>query len=167
MRAPPNWKKRSVNAALAERLQDRRHWQRDVLLGLQDELQKLTRVTAKVLMQDLKTLREKGGVFRLPEGLGGDESLAVTVAVQKLQSRTPADDLRALVGDFVNFCGFAIAGAVVQHKGGPPYVLENVLMRLDTELGHRYEHLVEQLGVHIRRNEEPNRGPWHGQIRLG
>jgi glucose-6-phosphate-specific signal transduction histidine kinase len=155
-------------AALAERLQDRRHdWQRDVLLELQDDLQKLTRVTVKILLQDLKTVREQGGFFRLPEELGGDESLAVTVAVQKLRSRTLADDLRALVGDFVNFCTFATTGVVLQHKGDPQDVLENVLTGLHAELGQRYEYLVEQLGVHIRRNEEPRQGPAQGRIGPG
>lgn len=107
------------NAALAERLQDRRHdWQRDVLLELQDELQTMTRVTMKILLQDQKTVREQGGVFQLPEGLGGDESLAAQVAVQKLQSRTLADDLRALVGEFVNFCTLASSASRDADRAG-------------------------------------------------
>lgn len=154
-------------AALAERLQDRRHdWQRDVLLELQDQLQKLTRVTGKILMQDLKTLREEGRVTQLPAGLGGDDALAVTVAVQKLRSRTLADDLRKLVGEYVNFCTWADTGVIVQYKDAPPDVLKKILEGLETELGQRYVHLVEQLGVHIRRNEEPGQGPRQGQIGL-
>ncbi len=146
---------KSRAAARAERLQDRRHeWQRQVLLELQDELVKVTRETGKILMQDRTTVREQGGVFRLPEGIGGEESRAATVAVQKLRSRVLADDLRALVGDFVNFCGFADTGAIIAHKNDPPEQLESLIDNLEAELGTRYNFVVEQLGEHIRRNEE-------------
>jgi hypothetical protein len=37
-------------------------------LDLQDELQRLTRHTWKVLQQDLKTVREHGKVFGYPKG---------------------------------------------------------------------------------------------------
>jgi hypothetical protein len=145
----------SRTAALAQHVRERRHeWQREVLLELQDELQKLARATGRILIQDLKTVREHGGVFLLPEGLGGDESLAATVAVQRLRSRILADDLRALVGDFVTFCGFATTGATIAHKDDPPEQLAALIEGLQAELGTRYDHLVERLGEHIRRNEE-------------
>jgi hypothetical protein len=141
-------------AALAERLQDRRYdWQRQVLLELQDELQKLARLTGKILMEDQKTVREHGKIFRLPEGLGGEASLAVTVAVQKLRSRILADDLRALVGDFVNSCSYASTGYIAEHKNDPREALESLFINLEAQLGARYQVLVEQLGEHIRRNE--------------
>lgn len=142
-------------AALAERLQDRRHeWQRQVLLELQDELQKLARATWKILMQDLQAVREKGRVSLPPGGLGSEDSLAATVAVQRLRSRVLAEDLRALVGDFVNFCGFANTGAVIAHQNEPPEALESLIRDLEAQLGARYNVLVEQLGEHVRRNEE-------------
>jgi hypothetical protein len=63
---------KSRTTALAERLQEQRHeWQREVLLELQDEVQKLARATGKILHQDRMTVREHGGVFLLPQGLGG------------------------------------------------------------------------------------------------
>jgi hypothetical protein len=139
-------------AALSERLQEQRHeWQRQVLLDLQDELQRLARATGKILHQDRMTVREKGGVFLLPEGLGGDESLAATVAVQKLRARVLAADLRALVGDFVDFCGFGTLGAVIAHKDDPSEQLDALITDLETQMGKRYAHLVERLGEHIRR----------------
>jgi hypothetical protein len=57
--------------------------------------------------------REHGKVFRLPEGVGGDDGLAATAAVQKLRSRILADDLRALVGDFVALCTEADTTAIL------------------------------------------------------
>jgi hypothetical protein len=48
-------------ADAAERRQEQRHdWQRQVLLDLQDELQRLARVTGRSLLQDAKTVREQG-----------------------------------------------------------------------------------------------------------
>jgi hypothetical protein len=107
--------------ALAERLQEQRHErQRQVLLDLQDGLQQLARATGKVLRQDLSTVREKGGLFLLPEGLGGDDSLAATVAVQKLAARILSAQLRSLVTDFVSYCTYATTGYISEHKSDPP-----------------------------------------------
>ena len=79
------------------------------------------------------------------------ETLAATVAVQKLQARVLAADLRALVGDFVDFCGFAATGAFIAHKGDPPEQLDALITDLETQMSTRYTNLVERLGDHIRR----------------
>jgi hypothetical protein len=143
---------RSRAAALAERLQEQRHdWQREVLLELQDELQRLARATGRILHQDLMTVRETGRVTQLPEGLGGDDSLAATVAVQKLRERVLAADLRALVGDFVGYCAFATTGYLADHKDDPPDELEAFIRNRETEMGFRYAGLMQQLGEHLRR----------------
>lgn len=141
------------SAAYAERLQEQRHeWQREVLLDLQDELQKLTRQTGKVLMHDLATVRETGTVgSMLPEPLGGEDAMAATVAVQRLRSRVIATDLRANVGDFVAFCSHADTTIILQHKNDPADQLEALIDDLLAQLGTRYAALVEQLGEHIRR----------------
>jgi len=107
----------------------------------------------KILQQDLKTVRERGRIFRLPEGVGDDDSLAATHAVQKLRSRVLADDLRALVGDFVALCTEADTTAILVHKDDPPEELDALLNGLAAQLGARYVDLVERLGEHIRRNE--------------
>lgn len=60
-------------AALSERLEEDRHtFQRDTLLELQDELQRLVRVTAQISLQDQKTLKERDEIYLLPEGLSLD-----------------------------------------------------------------------------------------------
>jgi hypothetical protein len=134
-----------------DRLQEQRHeWQRQTLLDLQDELQKLARATGKILHQDLLTVREKGGVFLLPDALGGDEFLAATVAVQKLRERVLPDELRARVGDFVEFCAHASTGAILEHKNDPPEELEALINGLRAEMGSCYSDLIERLGAHIR-----------------
>jgi hypothetical protein len=46
-------------AALADRLEEDRHaFQRDTLLELQDELQRLARATTRILLQDERTVKE-------------------------------------------------------------------------------------------------------------
>ena len=122
-------------------------------MDLQDELQRLTRHTWKVLQRDLKTVREHGKVFRLPEGVGGDDALAPTAAVQKLRSRILADDVRTLVGEFVALCTEADTTAILIHKDDPPEELDALLNGLVAQLGARYVDLVGRLGEHIRRNE--------------
>lgn len=85
-------------AALAERLNEERHErQRETLLELQDELQKLARATGRILHQDLMTVRQQGGVFLLPDATMSEDSLAATVAVLKLKERVLVDELRALI----------------------------------------------------------------------
>jgi hypothetical protein len=44
----------------------------------------------------------------------------------------------ALVGDFVDFCGFANTGAIIAHKNDPPEVLESLINDLEAQLGTRY-----------------------------
>jgi hypothetical protein len=142
-------------ADYTKHLSERRHeWQRQVLLDLQDELQRMTRQTYFVLQQDLKTVRERGKLFRLPDEVGGEEALAATVAVQKLRTRILADDLRSLVGEFVRFTSSADTGTVLAHKDDPKDQLTALIESLISELGDRYVQLVEQLGEHIRRNEQ-------------
>ncbi len=97
-------------------------------------------------------MREYGKLFRLPDGVGGEESIAATVAVQKLRARTLPDDLRAYVGDFVSFCATADTGILAQKDD----LQVELIARLDsliTEIGDRYVELVERVGEHIRRNE--------------
>lgn len=88
-------------------------------------------------------MREHGKVFRLPEVVGGDDALAAAAAVQKLRSRILADDLRALVGDFVALCTEADTTAILIHKDDPPEELDALLNDLVAQLGARYVDLVE------------------------
>jgi hypothetical protein len=137
----------SRRAAFAEQ---RHEVQRQVLFDLQDELHRLTRATARILMQDRSTVREHGGLFLLPAGLS-DDSFAATVAIQRLRSRILDDGLRTRVGDFVGFCSFANTDALIAHKTDPPEELTALINGLITQVGTRYADLVERLGEHIRR----------------
>jgi hypothetical protein len=142
-------------AALAERLQEQRHErQRKVLLDLQDALQQMARSTGKILNQDLATVRDKGGLFLLPEGLGGDETLAATVAVQKLAARVLDSELRSIIRDFVSFCSYATTGYIPGHKNDPPDELADLIRDLTDQMGSRYATLADRLGEHIRREED-------------
>jgi hypothetical protein len=134
-----------------DRLQEQRHeWQRQTLLDLQDELQKLARATGKILHHDLMTVREKGGVFQLGDAALNDDYLAATVAVQKLCARVLDDGLRGCVRDFVGFCGYASTGAILPHKDAPPEFLEGLINGLTADMATRYPDLTERLGARIR-----------------
>lgn len=138
-------------AALSERLEEQRHdWQRQVLLDLQDQLQKLTRETGRILAHDLNTLRERGGVFRLPEGLGGDDYHAANIAVRKLCSRVLSDDLRSQVDEYLAFCASASLAAA-EHKDDPPQALAALIINVQSQMTSQYTDLVDKLGKHIRR----------------
>jgi hypothetical protein len=131
-------------ADAAERRQEQRHdWQRQVLLDLQDELQRLARVTGRSLLQDAKTVREQGKLFQLPDELGGEESRAATVAVQKLRTRVLDNELRSRIHHFLGFCSDATTGTLLIHKDDPPEELADLITRLQAQLGTDYVALVE------------------------
>jgi hypothetical protein len=76
---------------LAGRLEEQRHTlQRDTLLELQDELQdelqRLARITTRIALQDQKTLKERGQLYLLPEGLS-EEARQIVTSVQRLRTR--------------------------------------------------------------------------------
>jgi hypothetical protein len=103
-------------AALAERLEEDRHtFQRETLLELQDQLQRLARITTRIIMQDQKTLKELGQLYLLPDGLS-DEEFTIFTAIQRLWVRILDPDLRQGVGDFVNVCSRASMLGPVQDK---------------------------------------------------
>jgi hypothetical protein len=133
-------------AALAERLEEDRHsFQRDTLLELQDELQRLARVTTRIILQDRKTLKERGQIYLLPEGLS-DESHQVVITVQRLRTRLLDDRLRQAVGDFVGLC----SRDAVPASDLPQEEALAELGRQETEMGTQYVALNELLGGQIR-----------------
>lgn len=135
----------------ARRRQLSRDTQRELMLDLQDKLQRLSRSTFKVMDQDQKTIREHGKLFQLPDNLGGEESVAATFDVVRLTSRILDDELRRRVTDFINFCGYATTGWVVQHKGDTADALKEVINHLGNDLALKNADVMELLGVHIRR----------------
>lgn len=133
--------------ALGERLEEDRHtFQRDTLLELQDELQRLVRVTAKINLQDLRTVKEHGQLYQLPEGLS-DEAFQIVVSVQRLRARVLDDELRQRIADFIDVChrNTALLGEKDPDK------IRAGLERHNREMGDFYIGLSELLGGHLRR----------------
>lgn len=75
-------------------------FQRETLLSLQDALQKVARLTGKVMHFDHMQARE-GKYTQLPEGLS-DQVFIAEVEVHRLVSRILDPELRAKVRDFTN-----------------------------------------------------------------
>jgi hypothetical protein len=136
-------------SALAERLEEDRHtFQRDTLLELQDELQKLARITTRIILQDQKTLKELDQLYQLPPGLN-DEQFQTRVAVGRLRTRVLDPELRQAVGDFLDLCiryGTSY-GVTTEPKDE---VLAELNGRISLE-GIRYDELSGLLGGHPRR----------------
>jgi hypothetical protein len=134
-------------AALAERLEEDRHnFQRDTLLELQDELQRLARVTAKINFQDRQTLIERGQLYLLPDGLN-DEAFQITVAVQRLRARVLDAELRQRIAGFIDMCNRNMALLAEKDR-------DAILAGLDLhtqQMGDSYTGLSELLGEHLRR----------------
>lgn len=139
----------SRRTALAEKLEEQRHtFQRDTLIELQDELQKLIRITARISLQDQKTLQEHGQLVQLPEGLS-DEHFEVSKSVRRLQTRVLDAELRQAISDFLVACN----RSAIALKDDEPSVDETiaiVVQALD-RASASYTALSELLGTHVRR----------------
>jgi hypothetical protein len=157
--------------AFTEQLEHDRHtFQRDTLLQLQDDLQSLTRATTRVVMQDQKTIKEKGQLFLLPDNVGGEEARLITASVQRLRARVLDDQLRATVGEFAGTCARASTARRNYPGGHVPDSGREIpiagLESLENEMDQAYDQLIEALGVQIRREldhryliTEPQQGP--------
>ena len=111
-------------AALADRLEEDRHaFQRDTLLELQDELQRLARATTRILLQDERTVKESGRLYQLPEGLS-DEEFQIFTAVRRLWVRVLDPELRKAVERFVDVCSRASlpTSGEIRMRFSPGYV---------------------------------------------
>jgi len=143
-------------AALSERLEEDRHaFQRETLLQLQDELQRLSRNTAEGISQDRSTIRERGQIFIHPDNLS-DEGRQIIVSVQRLRARVLDPELRSRVNDFINVCTATWLTLTMEYPGGivPDGEKEAALARisrLSLEMAQAYQQLTDVLGVHLRR----------------
>lgn len=141
-------------AALAERLEDDRHgFQRDMFLELQDELQRLVRNTAQIMLQDEKTIKLSGQMYLLAGDLS-DQAMQITVSVQRLRSRVLDDQLRAAIGGFVGLCSSAGIPLTEYPQGKVPddqkaQALAK-LRKQNTQLAEAYATLTELVGSHLR-----------------
>lgn len=138
----------SRKAALAERMEEQRHtFQRDTFLELQDELQRLVRITARINLQDRKTLKESGKLYLLTDELS-NESQKITVSVQRLRSRILDPQLRQAVGEFVEICS---RDALGPNKDNPQQENIDQLDQQQAKMGATYAAVIEYLGEQLRR----------------
>jgi hypothetical protein len=134
-------------AALADRLEEDRHtFQRDTLLELQDELQCLARVTTRILLQDEKTVKEHGRLYKLPEGLS-DEEFQIFTAVRRLWVRVLDPEVRKAVEDFVDVCG----RTGLPTSGDDKDEILARLRRKEAQLSGSYGAVNDLLGERLRR----------------
>jgi hypothetical protein len=134
-------------AALADRLEEDRHaFQRDTLLELQDELQRLARATTRILLQDERTVKESGRLYQLPEGLS-DEEFQIFTAVRRLWVRVLDPELRKAVEGFVDAC----SRAGLPTSGGDKDEILARLRRQQARVGESYGAVNDLLGERLRR----------------
>jgi hypothetical protein len=132
-----------------DRLTDRRHdFQRELLLEMQNLALGLIRSTAKVVMQDQRTLREKGQLFNLPQGLS-DESYDAGVAYSRAMVRVLDDALRYQLRDFHNYVS-GVEVAMVRLKDVEPKQAEAELRVALMEMTQRYQTLNDAIGAAVR-----------------
>lgn len=108
------------DAERKSRLQDRNHdFQREVLLGLQDQVRRLGRACFRVIMQDLKTLEEQGKLFGLPEDLN-QETYDAGIAFLEAMNRVTDDGLRHHLRTFYEYANggvdTAVCGSKIAHQ---------------------------------------------------
>lgn len=137
------------HTALAERLDERKHeFQMNLLLELQDVLQRQVRVSAKVIRHDQRTLREQGKLSLLGPELN-QESYETGVEFSRLLVRVLDDGLRRGLEAFHLLCS-SIDVSVMGLKDRPP---DEAIDRLDghlRELTRGYSDVNEHLGILLR-----------------
>jgi hypothetical protein len=135
-------------AALTERLEDQRHEiQRETLLELQDELQKLARATVQILHFDRNNLGLRAaGTVPLPDDL--DDGFS-TLSVNRLKTRVLDRQLRDAIDAFTAICSRdAAIPRGGEHFSGDD--LQTAITEQLVELNERFMQLNEQVGEHIR-----------------
>ena len=124
-----------------------------MFLELQDELQRLVRNTAQIMLQDEKTIKLSGQMYLLAGDLS-DQAMQITVSVQRLRSRVLDDQLRAAIGGFVRLCSSAGIPLTEYPQGKVPddqkaQALAK-LRKQNTQLAEAYATLTELVGSHLR-----------------
>jgi hypothetical protein len=142
--------------ALGERLEEDRHnFQRDTLLELQEELQRITENVIQIMTRDTKTIKESGEIQ-----LGGslsDENKRIAVSIQRLKNRVLDDELRQAVRDYGGLCSTYGLGehALPFPEGKVPdarrvYALEQ-LDEGAKRVAFAYAKVTDMLGAQLRR----------------
>jgi hypothetical protein len=139
---------REKDARKAERLQrlrDRNHdFQREVLLGLQDQGRMLTRVTLQAINHDLKTIEDTGQIGRLPDVLD-QEVLAAGAAYLEALNRVADDGLRHHLREF-----HELAAKANSFFGLSPPQAKTQLETVKTKMAFDYRAAHDALGAVLR-----------------
>jgi hypothetical protein len=136
-------------AAKDERRDDRRHeFQRTTLLELQDELQRLIRVSGRALIHDRSMIREHGKLTLLPEGLS-DEAYTIGVSIRRLQERVLDEQVRNTVAEFKLFCDSIDARIVYWKQMQPTEIIADIDAQ-SLELSRRFNDLMTIFGIALR-----------------
>lgn len=134
-------------SAREDRLEDeRRVFQRDVLLDLQDRLIAVTRTATEVLVQDRRTLTQSGQMHELPEDLRRG-SYTADIALLRIRERVLSDELRQELRALQELT----TGIVLSHLGDADP--DQAIARLDAasaELARRHTRVNEILGRELR-----------------
>ncbi len=133
--------------AREDRLEDeRRAFQRDVLLDLQDRLLAVTRTATEVLVQDRRMLRQSGHMHQAPEDLRR-RSYGAEVALLSTRERVLSDELRHELRGLQELT----AGIIGSHLDDADP--DQAIVRLDAasaELARRHTRINEILGRELR-----------------
>jgi hypothetical protein len=136
-------------ASLVERHDERMHeFQRELLLELQVVLQRQVRATARILLQDQKTLREQGKLAHLPAEINQD-SYDTGVELARLTVRVLDDDLRHQLEGWHTFTSGLDVLVFDLNELTPAKAIE-LLSGYLGELSGRYLAVNETLGVLLR-----------------
>jgi hypothetical protein len=133
-----------------DRLADERQaFQREVLLDLQERLRMFTRTTTQVLMQDRRTLKDKGELYLLPDGMSDDHHKA-GVAFMHLKERVLSDELRVALSGLYEF-GIGVEIRVMELRGSPADLIIGAIDAMNLELAQRHQEVNKLLGVELRK----------------
>jgi hypothetical protein len=134
---------------LAERLDERMHtFQLDLLLELQNVLQRQARATSRIILHDFVTLRDRGQWEQMPEDVS-QESYDIGVELGRLRVRVLDDSMREELDQFHWFVA-GLEAAFVLLQGRPK---KEALEGLETnrqDLVARYRTLNDHLGTLLR-----------------
>ena len=141
--------KRARRESFGERQVERRHeFQRELLLDLQKVLQKEVRAVSRVMLQDQKTLREKGKLFQLPSGMS-DEAYDAGLEMWLLHVRVLNDEVREELEKFHEHAsGTEVSFAQVVDL--PADEAATRLRAAFTELTDHYQAVNTMLGGQLR-----------------
>lgn len=132
-------------------------FQRDLLLELQDQLQRLSRSTYEQIKSDRETLQTAGRLTLLPEGLS-DEAFELTIELNRVRERILDEQLRERVTSFFEECTRLSMEAPlevgVMDRDDPDH-LKAILVRNERQLFRSYEAITKEVGVTIRREIGP------------